>query len=120
MANRANGIQKYVMIVEADVNIATMRADWLAPHGYQAVLVRSVEGVVEKLTYLRPQLVCVGRDHSKPSAQIKISQIVQLIRTVCPGVPMITIEDRGHQDETAASRAADVVVATLISGQKTD
>ena len=110
MANRANGIHKYVMIVEADVNIAITRADWLAPHGYQAVLVRSVEGVIEKLSYLRPQLVFVGRDHSKRSAQIEISQIVQLIRTVCPGVPMITIEDRGHKNKTEASRAADVIV----------
>ena len=102
MANRENGIRTYVMIVEPDVNIAITRADWLAPHGYQAVLVQSVEGVIEKLSYLRPQLVFVGRDHSAPSAQIEISEIVQLIRTVCPGVPMITIEDRAHEETTEA------------------
>jgi DNA-binding NtrC family response regulator len=102
MANRENGIRTCVMIVEPDVNIAISRADWLAPHGYQAVLVRSVEGVIEKLSYLRPQLVFVGRDYSEPSTQIEISQIVQLIRTVCPGVPMITIENRAHEETTEA------------------
>ena len=101
MAKRENGILKYVMVVEPDVNIAITRADWLAPHGYQAVLVQSIEGVIEKLSYFRPQLVFVGRDHSDPLAQIEISKIVQLIRTVCPGVPMITIEDGVHETTKA-------------------
>jgi len=98
MANRENGIGTYVMIVEPDVNLAITRAEWVATHGYQAVLVQSVEGVIEKLSYLRPQLVFVGRGHSKPSVQIEICKIVQLIRTVCPGVPMITIEHRAHEE----------------------
>src|SRR5437868_15238632 len=106
------------MIVRSDVSTATSRADWPAPHGYQAVLVRSVEGVIEKLSYLRPQLVFVGRDHSKRSAQIEISQIVQLIRTVCPGVPMITIEDRGHKNKTEASRAAEALCAETLNPGK--
>ena len=102
MANGKNGIGTYAMIVEPDVNIAITRADWLATHGYQAVLVQSVEGVIEKLSYLRPQLVFVGRGHSKPSVQIEICKIVQLIRTVCPGVPMLTIADWTHEETTVA------------------
>ena len=102
MANRENGIGTYVMIVEPDVNLAITRAEWVATHGYQAVLVQSVEGVIEKLSYLRPQLVFVGRGHSKPSVQIEICKIVQLIRTVCPGVPMLTIADWTHEETTVA------------------
>ena len=43
MVKRENGIRTYVMIVEADLDIATTRVDWLATHGYQTVLVRSVD-----------------------------------------------------------------------------
>ena len=117
MANRKNGIRRtYVMIVETDVNIAITRADWLATHGYQTVLVRSVEGVIEKLSYLYPQLVFVGRDYSEPSAQIEISQMIQLIRTVCPGVPMITIEERAHEETTAARVRQGVRVKEVRGG----
>jgi DNA-binding response OmpR family regulator len=94
MASRQNGVRTYVMIVEPDVNIGLNLTDWLAAHGYQAVLVRSVEEVIEELRGIRPQLVFVGGGHSEPGIQIEISEILRLIRTGCPGVPMITIADR--------------------------
>jgi DNA-binding NtrC family response regulator len=100
MANRQNGVRTDVMIVEPDVNIGINLTDWLAAHGYQAVLVRSVEEVIEELSNIRPQLVFVGGGHSEPGAQIEISEILRLIRTGCPGVPMITIADRTTDDMT--------------------
>ena len=90
----------YVLIVERDVRMALIRARWVATHGYEAMLIHTVEGLIETLGYFRPQLVIVGQDQCKSSAQNEISQIVGLIRTVCPGVPMITIEDRTHEDTT--------------------
>ena len=63
--------ETYVMIVEPDVNIANTRAHWLATHGYQAVLVRSVEGVIEKLSYLRPQLVLSEETIPSPRHRLK-------------------------------------------------
>ena len=53
-----------------------------------------VEEVIEALRGIRPQLVFVGGGHSEPGIQIEISEILRLIRTGCPGVPMITIADR--------------------------
>lgn len=100
MANRQNGVRTYVMIVEPDVNSGINLTDWLAAHGYQAVPVRSVEEVIEELSDIRPQLVCVGGGHSEAGAQIEISEILCLIRTVCPDVPMITIADRTNDDRT--------------------
>jgi len=100
MANRRNDVRTYVMIVEPDVNLGINLTDWLAAHGYQAVLVRSVEEVTEELSDIRPQLVFVGGGHSRPGAQIEISEILRLIRTGCPGVPMITIADRTTDDMT--------------------
>jgi DNA-binding NtrC family response regulator len=86
------------MIVEPDVNIGSKLADWLTAHDCQAVAIESVEAAIEELSDIRPQLVFVSGGHSEPAAEIEISEITQLIRTVCPGVPMITIADRPNED----------------------
>ena len=100
MANRQSGVRTSMMIVEPDVNIGINLTDWLRAHGYRAMLVRSVEEVIEELSDIRPQVVFVGGGHSEPRGQIEISEILCLIRTVCPGVPMITIADRTNDDMT--------------------
>jgi len=100
MASRGNTVRPGVMIVEPDVNSGIKLADWLVAHGYKAVLVRSVEAAIEELCEIRPRLVFVGGGHSEPGGQIEISEILRLIRTVCPGVPMITIADRINDDMT--------------------
>ena len=100
MANRENGVRTYAMVVEPDVNIGSKLTDWLAAHCYQAVLARSVEEAIEELSDIRPQLVFVGCSHREAEAQIEVSEILRLIRTVCPGVPMITIADRTTESMT--------------------
>jgi DNA-binding response OmpR family regulator len=100
MASRENTLRPGVMIVEPDVNSGIELADWLMAHGYKAVLVRSVEAAIEELCDIRPRLVFVGSGHSEPTAQIEISEILRLIRTVCPGVPMLTIADWADEDVT--------------------
>ena len=100
MASRGNTVRPGVMIVEPDVNSGIKLADWLVAHGYKAVLVRSVEAAIEELCEIRPRLVFVGSGHSEPTAQIELSEILRLIRTVCPGVPVLTIEDWANEDVT--------------------
>ena len=100
MVSRENTVRPGVMIVEPDVNSGIKLADWLMAHGYEAVLVRSVEAAIEELCDIRPRLVFVGSGHSEPTAQIEISEILRLIRTVCPGVPVLTIEDWANEDVT--------------------
>ena len=99
MASRENAVRPGVMIVEPDVNNGIKLADWLVAHGYKAVLVRSVEAAIDELCDIRPRLVFVGSGHSEPTAQIEISEILRLIRTVCPGVPMLTA-DWANEDVT--------------------
>ena len=100
MAGRENTVRPGVMIVEPDVNSGIKLADWLVAHGYEAVLVRSVEAAIEELCDIRPRLVFVGSSHSQPTAQIEISEILRVIRIVCPGVPMLTIADWANEDVT--------------------
>jgi hypothetical protein len=76
MANQQNGVRTCVMIVEPAVNMGIKLSDWLVSHGYQAVLVRSIEAAIEKLSDIRPQLVFVGGGHSEATAQNEISEIL--------------------------------------------
>jgi DNA-binding NtrC family response regulator len=102
MTNRQDTERKFVLIVEPDVNIGIKLSDWLAGHGYQTALVRSVEAAIEELSDIRPQLVFVGGGHAEPTAQIEISEILRLIRIVSPGVPMITIAYQTNKNLTHA------------------
>lgn len=100
MATRQNREGACVMIVEQDLDFGFKLADWLAAHGYQAVLVRSVDAAIDELCEVRPQAVFVGRGFSEPAAQIGMSEILLLIQTLCPRVPMITIADQTSKDLT--------------------
>ncbi|HKO31412.1 MAG TPA: hypothetical protein VJU54_09750 [Nitrospiraceae bacterium] len=100
MANRRNGGRTCVMIVEQDMDFGIKLADWLAAHSYQPVLVRSVDAAIEELREISPQIVFVGRGHSDPTPQDGISELLLLIQTLCPGVPVITIADQTSEDLT--------------------
>jgi len=100
MTNRLTGKRRCVMIVEPDGDYGIRLADWLAAHGYQPVLVRSVDAALEALSDIRPDVVFVGRDHSESGARIGIGEILVLIQTLCTDVPVITIMDQHSEDLT--------------------
>jgi DNA-binding NtrC family response regulator len=100
MANRQNGGRTCVMIVEQDWDFGMKLADWLAAHGYQPVLVRSVDAAIDELSDIRPQAVFVGLQASKPQAQMNADEALLMIRTICPLVPVITMADEASQVQT--------------------
>ncbi|MGH7220066.1 MAG: hypothetical protein ACREI1_07035 [Nitrospiraceae bacterium] len=100
MANRQNGERTCVMIVEQDWDFGMKLADWLAAHGYQPVLVRSVDAAIDELSAIRPHAVFVGLRASKPQAQLNANEVLLMIQTICPLVPMITIADEANQAQT--------------------
>lgn len=84
MAIRQNGARRCVMIVEQDADFGIKLADWLAVHGYQAVLVRSVDAAIEELREISPQVVFVGHSHPEPAGQNGISELLLLARPCAP------------------------------------
>jgi DNA-binding NtrC family response regulator len=100
MANRQNGGRTCVMIVEQDWDFGMKLADWLAAHGYQPVLVRSVDAAIDELSDIRPQAVFVGLQASKPQAKMNADEALLMIRTICPLVPVITMADEASQVQT--------------------
>ena len=100
MPIQQNGARTCVMIVEQNLDFGIKLADWLAAHRYQPVLVRSVDAAIEELSDVDPQVVFVGRDNSESTAQNGISELLLLVQTLCPGVPVITIADQTSEDLT--------------------
>lgn len=100
MASRQNGERTRVMIVEQDLDFGMKLADWLATHGYQPVFVRTVDAAIDELSGVRPRAIFVGLGCSEPAARIDIAEVLLMIQTVCPRVPVTTIADQTSKDLT--------------------
>jgi DNA-binding response OmpR family regulator len=100
MANRENGERTRVMIVEQDQELGLKLADWLATHGYHPVFIRTVNAAIDGLAGFRPQAVVVGLGCSAPAAQVDMVEVLLLIQTICPSVPVIMMADQTSEDLT--------------------
>ena len=98
MANLQNGERTRVMIVEQDLDFGLKLADWLASHGYQPVFVRTVEAAINELTDIRPQAIFIGLQSPECGPQMDAFEVLLLIQTICPLVPVITIGDQASED----------------------
>lgn len=95
-----NGGRSRVMIVEQDWVFGMKLADWLAAHGYLPVLVRDVDAAIAELSDIRPRAVFVGLQDSTRQAQMNVGEVVLMIQTICPLVPVITMADEASQVQT--------------------
>lgn len=104
MENRQARERVRVMIVEQDLDFGIKLADWLAAHGYQPVLARTSAAAIEELGGIRPQAIFVGLRSPEPELrsgeQMDASEILLLIQTICPRVPVIPMADHACQDLT--------------------
>jgi len=100
MASRQNGERTRVLIVEQDLDFGMNLADWLATHGYLPVFVRTVQAAIEELSGFRPQAIFFGLGCSEPTAQFDRAEVLLLIHTVCPCVPVIGIAGQTSEDLT--------------------
>jgi DNA-binding NtrC family response regulator len=98
MASRQKLERTRVMIVEQDWDFGIRLADWLAAHGYQPVLIRSVDAAMAELSNIHPKAIFFGLAPSEPAGQIDIAEVLLLIQTICPHVPAITIVDQSSED----------------------
>jgi DNA-binding NtrC family response regulator len=89
-----------VLIVEQDLDIGLKLADLLATHGYQPVLVRSVDVAIGQLSAIRPRAIFVGLRSAEPQSQMNVGEVLLIIQTLCPFVPATTIAGRISEDLT--------------------
>ena len=100
MASRQNGERTRVMVVEQDLDFGMKLADWLAIHGYHPVFVRTVDAAISELSGVRPRAIFVGLGSSEPVAMIDMAEVLLLIQTVCPCVPVVAMTNQTSEDLT--------------------
>lgn len=89
-----------IMIVDHDLEYGIKLADWLAAHGYQAVLVRSMETAIDECRDLRPHAVFIGLNFSEPVATLSLRRLFRTIKATSPHVPIVTmgVQSGGDQE----------------------
>jgi DNA-binding NtrC family response regulator len=98
MANRQSGERTRVMIVEQDLEFGLKLADWLATHGYHPAFISTVNSAIDGLAAFRPQAVFVGLGCSARAARVDMVEILLLIQTIRPSVPVIMMADQSSED----------------------
>jgi DNA-binding response OmpR family regulator len=86
------------MIVEQDLEFGLKLADWLATHGYHPAFISTINAAIDGLAGFRPQAVFVGLGCSARAAQVDMVEILFLIQTICPSVPVIMMTDQTSED----------------------
>jgi DNA-binding response OmpR family regulator len=100
MANPINSKRPCIMIVDHDLDYGITLADRLAAHGYQAVLIRSMETAIDECRDLCPQAVFIGLSFSAPATTLSLRRLLRTIKAVSPHVPVITMGAHISRDQT--------------------
>ncbi|MGZ8365737.1 MAG: hypothetical protein ACXW37_05150 [Nitrospira sp.] len=100
MTSQQNGERIRVMIVEQDLDFGLKLADWLAAHGYHPAFISAANAAIDDLADFRPQAVFVGLDCSGQAARVDMIEVLLLIQTISPSVPVIMMADQTSDDLT--------------------
>ncbi|MFZ3012925.1 MAG: hypothetical protein WA045_04380 [Nitrospira sp.] len=100
MANRMNSKRACILIVDHDWEYGITLADWLAAHGYQAVLVRSMQTAIDECRDLRPQAIFIGLSPSEPVITLTLRRLFRRIKITCPHVPVVTMGGPASGNQT--------------------
>lgn len=98
MTSRQHGERTRVMIVEQDLEFGLKLADWLAAHGYHPAFISTANAAIDGLAGFKPQAVFVGLGCCARAAQVDMVEILLLIQTICPPVPVIMMADQNSED----------------------
>ncbi len=100
MTSLQNVERTRVMIVEQDQELGLKLADWLATHSYHPLFIRTVNAAIDGLAGFKPKAVFVGLGCSPPAARVDMVEVLLLIQTICPSVPVIMMADQSNEDLT--------------------
>lgn len=98
MADQRNRKRPCVLIVQPDLEQGIKLADWLAAHGYQAVLLRSAATAIMECRHLRPQVVFIGLHPADPTTSTNLRPLFLAIGASSPGIAVITMGYRSSNN----------------------
>ena len=85
-----------VVIVDRDLDFGLKLADCLASSGYHAVLGRSLDAMLEDIGEMQPGAFLLSADPCDGERDIDGNATLQVVRTLCPQAPVITLTKPGQ------------------------
>lgn len=80
-----------VMIVDPEWQFGLELADCLATSGYQAILVRSLESMIDDLGEMQPGAILLHADSYDRQLAGHGAETLQAVRALCPQAPVLTL-----------------------------
>ncbi|QOJ36509.1 MAG: hypothetical protein HRU82_16840 [Nitrospira sp.] len=80
-----------IMIVDPDWHFGLELADCLATSGYQAVLTRSLESMMEDLGELQPGAILVRAGSDDATDRVPDSDTLRALKALCPDAPVLSL-----------------------------
>lgn len=100
-----------VMIVDPGWQFGLELADCLATSGYQAVLVRNLESMIDDLGELQPGAILLHADSHDRHLADQGNDTLQAVKALCPQAPVLTLT-KPEQDTVTKARAKHLALAT--------
>ncbi len=93
-----------VMIVDPEWQFGLELADCLATSGYQAILVRSLESMIDDLGELQPGAILLRADSYGDKLGGHGAETLETVKALCPQAPVLMLTKPGHDTMPAVSQ----------------
>ncbi len=93
MLNESRKKRASVLIATHDLGFGIKLADWLAVHGYQAVLIRSWLTMIDECRDLRPRAIVIDLSRREQPASPSYKETLRAIEATCPRAVVVVMGD---------------------------
>ncbi len=85
-----------VMIVDPEWQFGLELADCLATSGYQAILVRNLESIIDNLGELQPGAILLRADSYGDRLDGQGAETLETVKALCPQAPMLMLSKQSQ------------------------
>lgn len=82
-----------VMIVDPEWQLGLKLADCLATSGYQAVLVRTLESMMDEIGEIQPDAILLSSDASVEERARQAAETIRIVNTLCPQAYVLALAE---------------------------
>lgn len=95
-----------VMIVDPEWQFGLELADCLATSGYQAILVRNLESIIDNLGELQPGAILLRADSYGDRLGGQGAETLETVKALCPQAPMLMLSKQSQDTLPAMPQPA--------------
>jgi hypothetical protein len=88
-----------VMIVDPEWQLGLKLADCLATSGYQAVLVRNLESMMDDIGEIQPDAILLSSDASVEKRARHAAETIRIVNTLCPQAYVLALAEPKQENQ---------------------